>query len=326
MLVIPEQVQRMSETNDKTLRSAHVHNFGKVAVLMGGDSAERAISLQSGEAVLNALRQSGVDAHAFDPAGTALTELLNQGFDRAFIALHGRGGEDGRIQGALESLGVPYTGSGVLASALGMDKCRSKRLWQSAGLPTPDFMTVTAVSDAAAIIDRLGLPLMVKPSREGSSLGASKVKSVAEFEPALQQALALDEEVLAEVWITGAEYTVPILNRRVLPIIRLQTPREFYDYVAKYEADTTQYICPCGLDGTVEQQLGELALEAFAMLDASGWGRVDLMLDEQQSPWLIEVNTVPGMTSHSLVPMAAKQAGMDFNQLVLEILRGSLEP
>jgi D-alanine-D-alanine ligase len=326
LLVIPELEQRMSEANDKSVLSAHPHDYGKVAVLMGGHSAERAISLQSGEAVLNALRQSGVDAHAFDPANIALTELLKQGFDRAFIALHGRGGEDGRIQGALESLGVPYTGSGVLASALGMDKCRSKRLWQSAGLPTPDFMPATAASDAAAIIDRLGLPLMVKPSREGSSLGASKVKTVAEFEPALQQALALDDEVLAEVWITGAEYTVPILNGRVLPIIRLQTPREFYDYVAKYEADTTQYICPCGLDGAVEQQLGELALEAFAMLDASGWGRVDLMLDEQQSPWLIEVNTVPGMTSHSLVPMAAKQAGIEFNQLVLEILRGSLQP
>lgn len=316
----------MSEADDKSVLSVHPHDYGKVAVLLGGRSAERAISLQSGEAVLNALLQSGVDAHAFDPANTALTELLNQGFDRAFIALHGRGGEDGRIQGALESLGVPYTGSGVLASALGMDKCRSKRLWQSAGLPTPDFMPATAASDAAAIIDRLGLPLMVKPSREGSSLGASKVKTVAEFEPALQQALALDDEALAEVWITGAEYTVPILNGRVLPIIRLQTPREFYDYIAKYEADTTQYICPCGLDGTVEKQLGELALEAFAMLDASGWGRVDLMLDEQQSPWLIEVNTVPGMTSHSLVPMAAKQAGIEFNQLVLEILRGSLQP
>lgn len=314
-------------TASETFETVTVDNpqrFGKVAVLMGGNSAERNISLESGNAVLAALRDSGIDAHTFDPRDTSLTELVEQGFDRAFIALHGRGGEDGQIQGALEALGISYTGSGVLASALGMDKCRCKRLWQSVGLPTPDFMMVNTDSDPDEIIERLGLPLMIKPSREGSSLGASKVKTVDELAPAMQQALELDEDVLAEVWITGGEYTVPILNGRVLPAIKLETPREFYDYVAKYEADTTQYICPCGLSQQQEAALGELSLQAFAALNASGWGRVDLLLDQNQSPWLIEVNTVPGMTSHSLVPMAAKQAGINFNQLVVDILTGSL--
>ncbi|MCG8324407.1 MAG: D-alanine--D-alanine ligase [Thiotrichales bacterium] len=298
--------------------------FGKVAVLLGGSSAEREISLLSGTAVLQALRDAGVDAHDFDPGTTPLTGLLSGGFDRAFIALHGRGGEDGQIQGALESLGIPYTGSGVLASALAMDKCLSKRLWQSYDLPTPDFLQLTADSQADAVIERLGLPLMIKPSREGSSLGASKVSSIQEFAPALEQALALDDSVLAEVWITGREYTVPVLNDRVLPMIRLETPREFYDYVAKYEADTTQYICPCGLSAQDEQRFAAIALEAFRVLDARGWGRVDLFVDDAGAAWLIEVNTVPGMTSHSLVPMSANHAGIDFAQLVLEILAGSL--
>ena len=298
--------------------------YGKVAVLMGGNSAERVISLESGQAVLTALQSCDIDAHAFDPKTMPLTDLLSKQFDRAFIALHGRGGEDGQIQGALESLGIPYTGSGVMASALAMDKCRTKRLWQSYGLPTPDFMQLTQDTDLSAVVDRLGLPVMVKPSREGSSLGASKVKTMDELRPAMEQALALDDSVLAEVWIEGSEYTVPLLNDRILPMIRLETPREFYDYVAKYEADTTQYICPCGLSAKDEESIGQLAREAFVVLDGRGWGRVDLMLDEKQAPWLIEVNTVPGLTSHSLVPMAAKQLGIDFIQLTIEILSGSL--
>ncbi len=299
--------------------------FGKVAVLMGGDSAERDISLESGTAVLRALTARGIDAHVFDPREQALTELVAQHFDRAFIALHGRGGEDGQIQGALESLRIPYTGSGVLASALAMDKGRSIRLWKSYTLPTPDFMQVQADTDPDTVIERLGLPFMIKPSREGSSLGVSKVKTAAEFAPALGQALALDASVLAEAWVNGAEYTVPVLNDRVLPMIRLETPREFYDYIAKYEADSTQYICPCGLSADAEDRIGQLALEAFRVLDGRGWGRIDLMLDEQHEPMLIEVNTVPGMTSHSLVPMAARQAGIDFEALTIEILKGSLK-
>ena len=299
-------------------------DFGKVAVLLGGCSAERKISLESGNAVLTALQLSGIDAHAFDPKERALTELLTQQFDRAFIALHGRGGEDGQIQGALETLGIPYTGSGVLASALGMDKIRTKRLWQSLDLPTPDFMMIGQECDPGAIVARLGLPIMVKPSREGSSLGISKVDSVETLPEALQEAFALDDEVLAEAWVSGAEYTVPILNNHILPMIRLETPREFYDYIAKYESDTTQYICPCGLSGEEENRIGEMARAAFNAIDGRGWGRVDLILDPEQGPMLFEVNTVPGLTSHSLVPMAARQAGIDFNQLVIEILAGSL--
>ncbi len=296
-------------------------SFGKVAVMMGGTSAERLISLESGEAVLAALRSRDIDAEAFDTREQALTELIDANFDRVFIALHGRGGEDGVIQGALESLKLPYSGSGILGSALALDKIRSKQVWLSCGLPTPEFVQLEKNSDWAAIIEQLGLPIMVKPVREGSSLGASKVKSLSDFKPAWEQAVALDDQVIAERWIEGGgEFTIPVLNGQVLPMIQLKTPREFYDYKAKYESDTTEYICPCGLSETKEVEIGELALQAFDVLDCSGWGRVDVLLDADQKVWLIEVNTVPGMTSHSLVPMAAMHSGIEFDELVIRIL------
>ncbi len=298
---------------------------GRVAVLMGGDSAEREISLQSGQAVLEALRRSGIEAEAIDPDATVCQHLLEGRFDRVFVALHGRGGEDGQIQGLLERLGLPYTGSGVLGSALAMDKHRSKLVWRAQGLPTPPARLVDEASDPAELAAELGLPLMVKPAREGSSIGASKVSRVEELMPAIRAARRLDPLVLAERWITGGEYTVPVLQGRALPMIRLEPAREFYDYVAKYQDEGTRYHCPCGLDEERERELQELALEAYAVLDGSGWGRIDLMLDEQGEPWLIEANTVPGMTSHSLVPMAAKAAGIGFDELVLAILETSRE-
>lgn len=292
--------------------------------MMGGLSAEREISLESGRAVLAALERKGVDAHAIDVQHDVLQKLQKGNFNRVFIALHGRGGEDGVIQGALDTLRLPYTGSNVLGSALAMDKCRSKRLWQSHGLPTPAFMELNEQSDWKKVCDELGLPLMVKPVREGSSLGASKVTRANDLKQAWQVASKFDQRVMAECWIEGTEYTVPILEERVLPLIRLETPREFYDYQAKYIEETTQYICPCGLAAKTEKQLGELALTAFLALGASGWGRIDLMVDKEDRPWLLEANTIPGMTSHSLVPMAAKQAGMAFDDLVVRILNTSM--
>jgi D-alanine-D-alanine ligase len=295
-------------------------DYGKVAVLMGGLSAEREISLESGQAVLKALLNKGVNAHAVD-VGTDIWQVLGRSdFDRAFVILHGRGGEDGVIQGALEAMNLPYTGSGVIGSALAMDKIRSKRIWQSCELPTPGFAEIHNETDWNLLVEELGLPIMVKPSHEGSSFGASKVKHADDLERAWRAAAEYDTDVVAEQWITGGEYTVPILGRQVLPMIRLLTPREFYDYEAKYVEDTTQYLCPCGLEEIIERELGKLAMSAFDALGAYGWGRVDMMLDENQKPWLIEVNTVPGMTGHSLVPMAAKQAGLDFDDLVLAIL------
>lgn len=308
--------------NDEQKYSAS--SFGKVAVMMGGTSAERAISLESGEAVLTALHSRGIDAEAFDTQDQVLTELLDANFDRIFIALHGRGGEDGVIQGALESLNLPYSGSGILASALAMDKIRSKQIWMSCGLLTAEFVQLDKDSDWGAIVEQLGLPIMVKPAREGSSLGASKVKSLSEFKPAWKQAAALDDQVIAERWIEGGgEFTIPILNGKALPMIQLKTPREFYDYEAKYESDTTEYICPCGLSDAKEAEVGEIALKAFNALGCSGWGRVDVLLDGDQRVWLIEANTVPGMTSHSLVPMAARQQGIAFDELVVQILASS---
>ena len=298
--------------------------FGKVAVMMGGSSAEREISLQSGQAVFEALHRQKVDAHIVDPRENLMTQLATGNFDRVFIALHGKGGEDGLMQGLLEILELPYTGSGVLGSSLAMDKCRSKRIWQSHGLPTPAFVELNEHSDWGDVVEYLGLPLIIKPVREGSSYGASKVKELSEMESAWRQAHEFDERVMAESWIVGGEYTVSILDDEVLPMIRLETPREFYDYEAKYIADTTKYHCPCGLDADVENELGKLAFEAFKALDASGWGRVDFMLDAEDKPWLIEVNTIPGMTSHSLVPISAKQAGMSFDDLTLRILAASL--
>ncbi len=298
--------------------------FGKVAVMMGGSSAEREISLQSGQAVFEALQRQKVDAHIVDPQENLMTQLATGNFDRVFIALHGRGGEDGLIQGLLETLELPYTGSGVLGSSLAMDKCRSKRVWLSHELATPAFVELNEHSDWENVVEYLDLPLIVKPVREGSSYGASKVKELGELKNAWRQAHKYDERVMAESWIVGSEYTVSILGDDVLPMIRLETPREFYDYEAKYIADTTKYHCPCGLDADVENELGKLAFEAFKALDASGWGRVDFMLDAEDKPWLIEVNTIPGMTSYSLVPMSAKQAGMSFDDLTLRILAASL--
>ncbi len=298
--------------------------FGKVAVLMGGDSAERTISLESGNAVLQALQNENIDVYEFDTKFRSVTELVEEQFDRVFIALHGRGGEDGVTQGALETLNIPYTGSGVLGSALGMDKLRSKQVWLNIGLPTPDFVMLNDDFDVDDVIERLGLPMMVKPAHEGSSIGISKVKTKEELLPAYKNAKALDDSVIAERFIEGGEYTVPLLDDLILPMIQLKTSREFYDYEAKYESDDTQYICPCGLDRDLEQKIGSIASKAFSSLDCSGWGRVDILLDEKLNPWLIEVNTVPGMTSHSLVPMGAKHYGISFNELVLRILSSTL--
>ena len=300
--------------------------YGKVAVLMGGQSAERDISLISGAAVLQALQAAGVDAHAVDPAECNLHEVLvNGGFERAFIALHGRGGEDGVIQGMLETLGMPYTGSGVLGSALGMDKLRTKQVWQSAGISTPAFKVFSSAAEVLAASDQLQFPLIMKPSHEGSSIGISKVDSVADLSAAWELAARYDNEVFAEQWIDGVEYTAGILGDEVLPLIRLETPNTFYDYAAKYQTDTTSYLIPCGLEAAMESQLQSLSLAAYRAVGASGWGRVDFMLDAAGQPWFIEVNTVPGLTDHSLVPMAAQAAGLDFSQLVCRILDTSME-
>jgi D-alanine-D-alanine ligase len=298
-------------------------DFGKVAVLMGGNSAEREVSLNSGQAVLNALRARGVDAHAVDPATDDVHDLPAAGFTRAFIILHGRGGEDGAMQAVLESIGLPYTGSRVLGSALSMDKLRCKWLWQGAGLPTPAWRVLKTEDDARQA-EALGMPLMIKPACEGSSIGISKVESVDKLKDAWRFARNYDDSVIAEQFIDGDEYTVSILEGKALPVIRLQTPREFYDYEAKYKADDTQYLCPCGLDAEAETAMQELALQAFNVAGVEGWGRVDLMRDAQGNNWLIEVNTVPGMTDHSLVPMAARAAGIEFDELVLRILATSL--
>jgi len=297
--------------------------FGKVVVLMGGQSAEREVSLNSGQAVLDALIRKGVNAHGLDAGPDVLVQLDKGGYDRAFIALHGRGGEDGVIQGVLETLGLPYTGSGVQGSALGMDKYRCKLLWCGLGLPTADFVLIgdEAGLDAAS---ELGFPLMIKPVHEGSSIGMARVDDRDELEAAWTEAARYDREVMAERWITGSEYTVAVLGEEALPMIRLETPHAFYDYEAKYQADSTQYLCPCGLEAGQEKEVQALALQAFRAVGASGWGRVDLMQDEAGRFMLLEVNTVPGMTDHSLVPMAARARGIDFDGLVWRILETSL--
>ena len=300
--------------------------FGKVAVLYGGTSAEREVSLKSGRAVLEALQKRGVDAHGVDAVdGSVLEVLRSGGFARAFIALHGRGGEDGVIQGALETLGLPFTGSGVLGSALGMDKVRTKQIWLAAGLPTPKFLVLEGEADLGRVEAELGFPVMIKPAHEGSSIGMSKVEHAADLPAAWRAAMQYDRAVLAEDWITGREYTAAILGEQALPLIRLETPHAFYDYEAKYRADDTRYHCPCGLPEVQERDLRELALRAFRTVAAQGWGRVDLMCDRDGKPYLIEVNTVPGMTDHSLVPMAARAAGIDFETLVWRILDTSLQ-
>jgi D-alanine-D-alanine ligase len=314
----------MKQMNNITYTTvSRAEDFGRVAVLMGGLSAEREISLQSGQAVLQGLQRKGIDAHGIDVDENILQTLEQETPDRAFIVLHGRGGEDGVMQAALECLHIPYTGSGVLGSALGMDKLRCKQLWKGADLPTPDYQVLDQHIDFAAVVERLGLPLIVKPVHEGSSIGMSKVDKAEELEPAWANAARYDNEIIAERWVQGSEYTVAILQQQALPMIRLETPHQFYDYDAKYIADTTAYHCPCGLDDADEKALQALALKTFHAVDASGWGRVDLMLDDQGNPWLIEVNTVPGMTDHSLVPMAARTAGIGFDDLVWRILETS---
>lgn len=294
--------------------------FGKVAVLLGGKSAEREVSLMSGAAVLEALRSRGIDAHGFDPAQRPLEDLLREGFARAFIALHGRYGEDGTVQGALELLNIPYTGSGVMASALAMDKWRTKLVWQAVGIPTPRFEMLTAASDFAAVVAKLGLPIIVKPSREGSTIGLTKVIQGDQLEAAFHLAVKHDAMVLAEQFMSGSELTASILGDTALPLIRIAAASGLYDYHAKYFADDTQYFCPSGLPQAQERVLQTLALRAFQIVGCSGWGRVDIMLDQNGAPHLLEVNTSPGMTSHSLVPMAAKVHGLAFPDLVIRIL------
>ena len=301
----------------------NVRDFGKVAVLFGGRSAEREVSLNSGSRVLAALRRQGVDAHAFDPADRQLDDLA--GFARAFIALHGRYGEDGTIQGALELMGIPYTGSGVMASALGMDKWRTKLLWQAAGLPVPPYLMLDDATDLAAVEVALGLPLFVKPACEGSSIGITKVKRPGELAAARAEAARHDSLVIAERAILGGEYTVAILGNEALPIIKIEPSNEFYDYEAKYLRDDTAYRCPCGLTETRESELRQQALDAFRVLGGRGWGRVDFLLDRAATAgggaaYFLEVNTSPGMTDHSLVPMAARAAGMSYDDLVVRIL------
>ena len=294
--------------------------FGKVAVLMGGRSAERPVSLKSGERVLAALKAKGVDAHAFDPKVRPLGALVEERFDRAFVILHGRFGEDGTVQGALEVFGIPYTGSGVLASALAMDKWHAKLVWQACGIPTPRAELLTRDGDWQAVATRLGLPLMVKPANEGSSIGMTKVKTPRGLAEAYAAAANYDAVVIAESFVDGVELTAGILGEQPLPLIKLETPREFYDYEAKYQADDTRYLIPCGLPPDAERIVQDEALFAFKALGCSGWGRVDLMLDRSGKPYFLEVNTSPGMTDHSLVPMAARHAGMSFEDLCLRIL------
>ncbi|MFP5344410.1 MAG: D-alanine--D-alanine ligase [Gammaproteobacteria bacterium] len=299
--------------------------FGKVAVVMGGDSSEREISLKSGRAVHQALLNKGVDAHALDASGAELLRALQQGgFDRVFIAQHGRGGEDGVLQGALALLGLPYTGSSVLGSALAMDKVRSKQVWQALGLPTPEFALLDEHSDFSSVEKKLGLPLIVKPVHEGSTLGLTKVTQAGQLHGAWQQARTYDTDIMAERCIAGPEYTASILDEQALPLIRIEAASGLYDYQAKYLSDDTRYFCPSGLEPKREQELRQLAQDAFRALGCGGWGRVDILCDAQGQPWLLEANTVPGMTDHSLVPMAARAAGISFDDLVWRILLTSL--
>lgn len=297
-----------------------VTDFGKVAVLLGGRSAEREISLKSGNAVLAALRRKGVDAHPFDPAEQHMEALLQQGFKRAHIALHGRYGEDGTVQGALELMDLPYTGSGVMASALAMDKWRTKLLWQAAGISSPGYVMLDAQSDFDAVAKQLGLPLIVKPAHEGSTIGLSKVMAASDLSVAYELAAKYDALVLAEQFIEGTELTVGILGETPLPLVRIEVASGLYDYQAKYFSDDTHYFCPSGLSAALEQAIQAQALQAHRVLGCEGWGRVDLILDKANTPWFLETNTSPGMTDHSLVPMAAKTAGISFDDLVVQIL------
>jgi D-alanine-D-alanine ligase len=314
-----------SETVQKDLAQVNVAALGKVGVLLGGKSGERDISLMSGKGVLDALISKGVNAHAFDPGQQAITELAEQKFDRVFIALHGRYGEDGTMQGLLEQMNLPYTGSGVLASALAIDKQATKRLWSSFNLATPRFAMLNANSDWQKIVQELGLPIIVKPAREGSSLGLSKVTKLEDLPAAYALAAKLDRDVMAEQCIIGEELTCPIVGdgegARALPVIRIVAPDSNYDYHNKYFSDDTKYLCPTGLDLALEAKVQELALSAYRALGCKGWGRADVMIDrETNQPYLLEMNTAPGMTGHSLVPMAAKAAGVEYADLVLWLL------
>ena len=312
------------------LANLDVKVFGRVGVLLGGRSGEREISLMSGNGVLQALLSKGVDAHPFDPGVRDLTELVSEKFDRIFISLHGRYGEDGTIQGFLDLLELPYTGSGVLASALSIDKIVTKQVWISNGLSTPEFEELTANSDWDAVVKHLGLPLIVKPAHEGSSLGLTKVKSIEELPGAYQLAAKLDKKVIAETCIVGDELTCPLVGQgesaEALPVIKIVPPQANYDFHHKYFSDETKYLCPTGLDPKINQQVQELALAAYKALGCRNWGRADVMLDQKTGkPYLLEMNTSPGMTSHSLVPMAAKAAGVDYADLVLWLLSQTLE-
>jgi len=300
----------------------NVKRFGRVAVIMGGCSAEREVSLKSGQAVLDGLLRSGVDAFGIDFKDDIGLLTSGEHFDRAFLALHGRGGEDGTIQGVLDTLNIPYTGSGVMGSAIAMDKMRTKYIWQGMNLPTPKFSYVEElkVELLTQLVSLMGFPLAVKPSREGSSIGVFKVNSMTQLEAAVGSALEMDEQVLLEQWVEGQEYTVSLLNGKSLPVIGLKTDHAFYDYEAKYESGTTQYLMPSGLSDEEETSLGNLAEQAFSALGCSGWGRVDVMRDSRGRFWLLEVNTIPGMTSHSLVPMSAKAAGLSFEELLILIM------
>lgn len=300
-----------------------VNNFGKVAVLMGGWAAERGVSLKSGQAVLEGLLDQGVDAHKVDADRNVIDVLRNEKYDHVFNILHGRGGEDGEIQGILEISQIPYTGCGVMASAISMDKLMTKRLWSGANLPTPAFEILTAQSDFNNVVEELDLPLIVKPAQEGSSIGMTKVTKAEQLKPAYEKAAEFDDVVFAEQWVTGKEFTVAILGDQVLPPIQIVANTDFYDFDAKYESNETEYHCPCDLDSEKEAALKLLSQEAFQILGGSGWGRVDLMQDSDEKFWLIEVNTTPGMTDHSLVPMAAKQHGLSFPELTVEILKTS---
>ncbi len=303
---------------------SNASKFGKVAVLLGGKSAEREVSLDSGKAVLEALVRSGVNAEAFDPQERSVTELVQ--YDRAFIVLHGRGGEDGQIQGTLEWMNIPYTGTGVQGSAIGMDKVKTKQIWQGSELPTAPYRIVTQQTNVSDVVEALGLPLIIKPVHEGSSVGMSKVEKAEDLAEAIAKATQHDAVVMAEKWITGREFTISFLNGQALPVIRLQPPADvaFYDYEAKYNRNDVEYGIPCGLTPVEEKQLQEVCTRAFQAVGASGWGRIDAMQDEQGNFWLLEVNTVPGMTSHSLVPKAAQAVGYSFDELCVAILEQTL--
>jgi D-alanine-D-alanine ligase len=308
----------------KPMRIKEAQEFGRVAVLMGGAAAEREVSLKSGAAVYEALKRKGVDAIAVDVTGNPIETLAGLKVDRVFNIIHGRGGEDGVLQAVLEVMGIPYTGSGVLASALSMDKLRTKLCWQGCGLVTPKWFLLKDEQDLDECIAKLGFPVIVKPAQEGSSIGMSKATNPDELRKALKTAAEFRCDVYAEAWVMGKEYTVGVLNGEALPVIRLETPHVFYDYEAKYKATTTQYHCPCGLGQDDELQLRNLAVKASQVLGVKGWARLDVFIDDAGQYQLIEINTVPGMTDHSLVPMAAKQAGIEFDELVWRILETSI--